>query len=54
MHHHQWGKELLTLFATGEAAQERVRQVILRTLELAEELRSVAAGKLLVETVPGC
>lgn len=54
MRHHEWGKELLALFTAGEAAQERARQVILRTLELAEELRSVAAGKLLVETLPGC
>lgn len=52
--HHEWGKDLLPRFVTSDAEQEQARKAILRTLELAEELRSVAAGKLLVETVPGC
>ena len=54
MRHHEWGKTLLTRYATEEREQELARKAILRTLELAEELRSLAAGKLLVETLPGC
>lgn len=53
-HHHEWGKELLARLASGEAEQEAARKAILTTLELAEELRSLAAGRLLVETPPGC
>jgi uncharacterized ferritin-like protein (DUF455 family) len=52
--HHEWGKELLARYANGTMEQELARKAILRTLELAEELRSLAAGKLLVETLPGC
>ena len=54
MRHHEWGKSLLARYATEEGDQELARKAILRTLELAEELRSLAAGKLLVETLPGC
>ncbi len=52
--HHEWGKTLLARYATEESEQELARKAILRTLELAEELRSLAAGRLLVETLPGC
>jgi uncharacterized ferritin-like protein (DUF455 family) len=52
--HHEWGKRLLPQFATKAGEQELARKAILRTLELAEELRSIAAGRLLVETLPGC
>ena len=52
--HHEWGKTLLACYATEESDQAAARKAILRTLELAEELRSLAAGKLLVETLPGC
>jgi len=52
--HHEWGKRLLPHYTEKAGEQELARKAILRTLELAEELRSLAAGKLLVETLPGC
>ena len=54
LRHHEWGKDLLARYAKEESEQVLARKAILRTLELAEELRSLAAGKLLVETLPGC
>ncbi|HXB55349.1 MAG TPA: ferritin-like domain-containing protein [Vicinamibacteria bacterium] len=53
-YHHDWGKELLGRLATGEAERAAARKAVLSTLDLAEELRSLAAGRLLVETLPGC
>jgi hypothetical protein len=53
-HHHEWGKRLLAHLAVGASQQGAARRAILRTLELAEELRSLAAGRLLVEALPGC
>jgi hypothetical protein len=53
-HHHEWGKDLLATLAFGEARQASARKAVFTTLELAEELRSLAAGRLLVETLPGC
>lgn len=53
-HHHLWGKDLIARLAPGEAEQASAKKAILTTLELAEELRSLAAGRLLVETPPGC
>jgi uncharacterized ferritin-like protein (DUF455 family) len=53
-HHHEWGRDLLLDLAVDDASQEAARQAVARTLELAEELRSLAAGRLLVETLPGC
>ena len=52
--HHEWGKRLLPHYTEKAGEQELARKAILRTLELAEELRSLAAGRLLVETLPGC
>lgn len=52
--HHEWGKKLLAGLAQTEPEQQLANEAILKTLELAEELRSLAAGKLLVETLPGC
>jgi 1,2-phenylacetyl-CoA epoxidase catalytic subunit len=52
--HHEWGKRLLEVLADSPATQLKARNAIIRTLDLAEELRSVAAGHLLVETLPGC
>jgi uncharacterized ferritin-like protein (DUF455 family) len=54
LRHHQWGRDLLARLAATEAEQEAARRAILTTLELAEELRSLAAGRLLVEALPGC
>jgi len=53
-HHHLWGKDVIARLAAGEAEQANAKKAILATLELAEELRSLAAGRLLVETPPGC
>jgi 1,2-phenylacetyl-CoA epoxidase catalytic subunit len=53
-HHHEWGKRLLARLAVTAAEQDAARRAVLRTLELAEESRSLAAGRLLVETLPGC
>lgn len=54
MHHHQWGKRILERLATTADEQAASRRAILATLELADELRSLAAGRLLVEALPGC
>ena len=54
MHHHEWGKRLLAALARGEAEQGAARKAMLTTLDLAEEGRNLAAGRLLVETLPGC
>jgi len=54
LYHHEWGKRLLEQLARDEATQAAARRAILTTLELAEELRSLAAGRLLVDTLPGC
>ena len=54
MHHHEWGKRLLAALARGEAEQAAARKAMLTTLDLAEEGRNLAAGRLLVETLPGC
>jgi hypothetical protein len=53
-HHHEWGRRLLAQLAPDGESQEAARGAVLRTLELAEELRSLAAGRLLVEALPGC
>lgn len=53
-HHHEWGRQLLAALAVTREQQAAARKAILTTLELAEELRSLAAGRLLVETLPGC
>lgn len=52
--HHEWGQNLLAELAQEPHAQAIARQAILTTLSLADELRSLAAGRMLVETVPGC
>jgi 1,2-phenylacetyl-CoA epoxidase catalytic subunit len=54
LRHHQWGAELLRRLARSDDEQAAVRRAVLSTLELAEELRSLAAGRLLVEALPGC
>ena len=53
-HHHEWGKRLLARLAVGPEKQDAARTAVLKTLDLAEELRSLAAGRLLVEALPGC
>ena len=54
MHHHEWGMRILERLASTPDGQAAARHAILTTLELADELRSLAAGRLLVETLPGC
>lgn len=53
-HHHEWGKALLARLVRDTSQEAAARAAVLRTLELAEELRSLAAGRLLVEALPGC
>jgi uncharacterized ferritin-like protein (DUF455 family) len=53
-HHHEWGRRILARLAASAAEQAAARSAILTTLELAEELRSLAAGRLLLEALPGC
>jgi hypothetical protein len=51
--HHEWGRELLAGLALDEQRQGAARKAVLTTLELAEELRSLAWGRPLAATVPG-
>jgi hypothetical protein len=53
-YHHLLGKTMLEKYAITEEAQTRARQAIKRTLEIAEELRGIAASKLGVCQIPGC
>jgi hypothetical protein len=52
--HHEWGRDPLGRLANGPEEQAAARRAILTRLETAEELRSLAAGRLLVEAPPGC
>jgi hypothetical protein len=53
-HHHEWGRRLLATLAVDPGTQDAARAAVLRTLELAEELRGLAVGRLKVGTPPGC
>jgi uncharacterized ferritin-like protein (DUF455 family) len=52
--HHEWGRQQLVTLARGPEEQAAAKRAIFTTLETAEELRSLAAGRLLVEALPGC
>jgi uncharacterized ferritin-like protein (DUF455 family) len=52
--HHEWGRRQLAKLAQRPADQAAAKRAILTTLETAEELRNLAAGRLLVEALPGC
>jgi 1,2-phenylacetyl-CoA epoxidase catalytic subunit len=54
MRHHEWGKRLLASLATEKAQRDAANTAMLTVLDLAEEGRSLAAGRLLVEALPGC
>jgi len=54
MRHHEWGKRLLAELARAPEEREAANQAMLTVLDLAEEGRSLAAGRLLVEALPGC
>ncbi len=51
--HQEWGRELLAGLALDERQQRAARKAVLTTLELADELRSLAWGRPLAATVPG-
>jgi 1,2-phenylacetyl-CoA epoxidase catalytic subunit len=53
-YHHLLGKTMLEKYAITEEAQTRARQAMKRTLEIAEELRGIAASKLGICQIPGC
>ncbi|HET7295068.1 MAG TPA: ferritin-like domain-containing protein [Vicinamibacteria bacterium] len=52
--HHEWGRRQLGTLAVGPVEQSAAKRAIFTTLETAEELRSLAAGRILVEALPGC
>jgi len=53
-YHHLLGKTMLEKYAVTEDHQTRARQAVQKTLEIAEELRGIAANKLGVCQIPGC
>jgi bacterioferritin (cytochrome b1) len=53
-YHHLLGKTMLEKYAVSEEDQTRARQALKKTLEIAEELRGIAANKLGVCQIPGC
>jgi uncharacterized ferritin-like protein (DUF455 family) len=53
-YHHLLGKTMLEKYAVTEEDQTRARQAVKKTLEIAEELRGIAANKLGVCQIPGC
>ncbi len=54
LYHSQLGRRLLVKYATTPEAQARAREAAGKTLEIAAELRSAAAGKLGTACFPGC
>jgi hypothetical protein len=52
--HQRLGRSLLEKHAVSPAAQERARQAVLRTLEIASGLRARAAERLGTACFPGC
>jgi uncharacterized ferritin-like protein (DUF455 family) len=52
--HHEMGASFLARLATDEPAQELARAARLRTLELAEELQTLAYQKRKIHHAPGC
>jgi 1,2-phenylacetyl-CoA epoxidase catalytic subunit len=53
-HHHELGRRLLLRYATTPEAQAAARRAATRTLELAEELQSVALRTAGIHHAPGC
>ena len=53
-HHHELGRLLLEIYATGENEQQVARQAAQRTLELAEEIQELARLKAGISRAPGC
>ncbi|MGH7322608.1 MAG: ferritin-like domain-containing protein [Candidatus Rokuibacteriota bacterium] len=53
-HHHELGRRLLLRYATTPDAQEAARRASERTLELAEELQTMALKGAGIHHAPGC
>ena len=53
-HHHDLGRRLLLRYATTPEAQEAARRASERTLELAEELQTLALRSAGIHHAPGC
>lgn len=52
--HHEMGAQFLARLATDAASQELARAARLRTIELAEELQTLAYRKRKIHHAPGC
>jgi 1,2-phenylacetyl-CoA epoxidase catalytic subunit len=51
--HHEFAVQMLQKYANTPDAQERARAAMLRTLELADELRDLAVSRTGVSAIPG-
>jgi Protein of unknown function (DUF455) len=54
LHHHELGRKLLEKYALTPEDQQRARRASARTLELARQVRLLAAQKLGTTCFPGC
>lgn len=52
--HHNFGLSILRKYATSQELEEKALSAIKRTLELAEELRTIAMAKSGACVIPGC
>ncbi len=52
--HREKGRRLLPRYATTPEAQQRAREVVAKTLEIAAALREKAAERLGTKCFPGC
>ncbi|HEY6418900.1 MAG TPA: ferritin-like domain-containing protein [Candidatus Binataceae bacterium] len=52
--HHELGLKFLALLATGDEAQKLARAARMRTIELAEELQTLAFTRNKIHHAPGC
>jgi 1,2-phenylacetyl-CoA epoxidase catalytic subunit len=53
-YHHLLGRTMLEKYAHDPSAQQAAREAVLKTLQIAEELRGIAEKKLGVSQIPGC
>ena len=53
-YHHQLGRSMLQKYATDPDRQQIAREAVLKTLQIAEELRGIAEKKLGICQIPGC
>jgi hypothetical protein len=54
LHHHRLGAILLEKYATTPELQQRAREASAKTLQMARQMRFVAAQKLGTACFPGC